>query len=370
MRSTLPLQGNLRENIMLELVKELIQQPGLSGYESPVRDYIVDRMKDLAALTVHPIGNLTATVGSGSPRVLFSAHMDEIGMVVSYIEEYGFLRIRKVGMLDDRLLVGRSVEIITEAGKIPGVIGVRPPHLMTSLDAFEKNREIPTWDHILIDVGTSSREETTNLGIRIMDPVIFRKDFMILNKTKCAARALDDRFGCALLMKSLEAVSKSDLDREVTFAWTVQEEIGALGAQALSKKDAWDIMFAVDACSSADVPGVPLHYGPSILGNGPILRMMDHHSISTPGLARWVIELARKERIPLQVGPTGGFTDGEHFLAMGIPMVMLSIPVRYMHSPVEMIDRSDLEGLFNLMLAIIREDKTDLLALVSERTVE
>jgi len=354
---------------MLNLIRELIHQPGLSGYESPVRKFIVEHVKGLTALTVHPMGNLTATVGSGSPRIIFSSHMDEIGMVVSYIEENGFLRIRKVGMLDDRLLIGRTVEIIIETGKIPGVIGVRPPHLMTSLDDFEKSRDIPTWDHIFIDVGTSSHEETTHLGIRTMDPIVFRKDFIILNETRWAARALDDRFGCALLMKTLEAASNMALDREVTFAWTVQEEIGALGAQALSKKDAWDIMFAVDACSSADVPGVPLHYGPSILGNGPILRMMDHHSISTPGLARWVIDLAKKERIPLQVGPTGGYTDGKHFMSMGIPMLMLSIPVRYMHSPVEMIDRRDLEGLFKLMLAIIRSDKTDLLALASERTV-
>ncbi len=355
---------------MLELVRELIQKPGLSGYESPVREFIVDRLKGLAAFTVDPIGNLTAAVGSGAPRILFSAHMDEIGMVVSYIEENGFLRIRKVGMLDDRLLIGRSVEVITETGKIPGVIGIRPPHLMTSLDAFEKNREIPTWDHILIDVGTSSREETVDLGIKIMDPIIFRKDFTVLNKTRWAARALDDRFGCALLMKALEAVSNTPLDREVSFAWTVQEEIGAFGAQALAKKDAWDLMFAVDAYSSADIPGVPLHYGPAVLGNGPVLRMMDHHSISSPGLARWVIELAAKERIPLQVGPTGGYTDGKHFVSMGIPMLMLSIPVRSMHSPVEMIDSRDLDGLFNLMLAIIGADKNDLSALAGKRTVE
>lgn len=275
-----------KENIMLDLIRDMIHLPGLSGYELPVREFIVDRLKGLAAFMVHPTGNLTTTIGTGSPRILFSSHMDEIGMVVSYIEENGFLRIRKVGMLDDRLLIGRSVEVISEPGKIPGVIGIRPPHLMTSLDEFEKRRDVPTWDDILIDVGTSSRNETESLGIKIMDPIVFSKEFKILNDNKWVARSLDDRFGCALLMKSLEAVAKSDLDREVSFAWTVQEEIGALGAQALSKEDAWDIMFAVNAYSSADVPGVPMHYGPAVLGNGPVLRMMDHHSLSTPALAR------------------------------------------------------------------------------------
>jgi putative aminopeptidase FrvX len=355
---------------MLDLIRDMIYQPGLSGYEAPIREFIIDRVKGLADLTVHPTGNLTATVGSGSPRILFSSHMDEIGMIVSYIEESGFLRIRKVGMVDDRTLIGRTVEIITDEGKIPGVIGIRPPHLMTSLDDFEKSRDVPSWDDILIDVGTSSRGETERLGIKIMDPIIFRKDFIILNKTRWAARALDDRFGCALLMQALDTVSKMDLDRELTFAWTVQEEIGAIGGQALSKRDAWDIMFAVDSYSSADVPGVPLHYGPSILGNGPILRMMDHHSISTPELARWVIDLARKQGIPLQVGPTGGYTDGKHFLSMGIPMLMLAIPVRYMHSPVEMIDRRDLDGLFRLILAIIQANKENLLVLARESQVK
>ena len=119
-------------------------------------------------------------------------------------------------------------------------------------------------------------------------------------------------------------------------------------------------MFAVDSYSSADIPDVPFHYGPAEIGKGPVVRLMDHRSISTPKLVQWVIDLARKEKIPLQVGPTGGYTDGQHFLSRGIPMVMLSVPVRYMHSPVEMIDRRDLEGLFNLVLTIINADKEDL----------
>jgi putative aminopeptidase FrvX len=119
-------------------------------------------------------------------------------------------------------------------------------------------------------------------------------------------------------------------------------------------------MFAVDSYSSADVPGIPFHYGPSNLGKGPILRMMDHRSISTPRLTQWVLELARKENIPIQFGPTGGYTDGQHFISRGIPMAMICVPVRYMHSPAEMVHARDLEGLFKLILAIIRADKETL----------
>ncbi|TRZ54275.1 M42 family peptidase [bacterium] len=345
---------------MLDLLKELIFQPGLSGYESPIREFIIKRIEKFAAPKVDPVGNVTAAIGAGTPRILFASHMDEIGMVVSYIEDDGFLRIRKVGMVDDRILIGRTVEIIGEGGKIPGVIGIRPPHLYTSLEDFERLREVPTWDKIFVDIGASSRKEVESLGIKIMSPIIFKKDFIILNQNRCAARGIDDRFGCALLIKLLEEAYKKKLDCEITFAWTVQEEIGAIGGQVLASRGLWDIMFAVDSYSSADVPGIPFHYGPSVLGNGPILRMMDHHSISTPELARWVISLSKKEAISLQTGPTGGYTDGKHFLSQGIPMLMISIPVRYMHSPVEMIDLRDMEGLFQLLLKIVMADKKDL----------
>ncbi|MBM3301562.1 MAG: M42 family peptidase, partial [Deltaproteobacteria bacterium] len=193
---------------MLDLIRELVFQPGLSGFEDPVRDLIREKVKAYASAEVGPTGNLTACIGTGNPRILFASHMDEIGMVVSHVEESGFLRIRKVGLLDDRLLIGRAVEIITATGKVPGVIGIRPPHLMTSLEDYERIRHVPTWDEIAIDVGTSSRQETEELGVRTMDPIVFKKDFIVLNKTRCAARGLDDRFGCAILIKALEMVSQ------------------------------------------------------------------------------------------------------------------------------------------------------------------
>lgn len=345
---------------MLDLLRELILQPGLSSYESPIRDFIIKRIEKFMRPRVDSVGNVTATVGAGTPRILFASHMDEIGMVVSYIEDDGFLRIRKVGMVDDRILIGRAVEIFNEKGKVPGVIGIRPPHLFASLEDFERLREVPTWDKIYVDIGVSSRKEAESLGIKVMNPIIFKKDFIVLDQNRCAALSIDDRFGCALLIKLIEEACKEKIDCEITFAWTVQEEIGAIGGQVLASKGLWDIMFAVDSYSSADVPGVPFHYGPSVLGNGPILRMMDHHSISNHELAQWVISLSQKEGIPLQMGPTGGYTDGKHFLSRGIPMLMISVPVRYMHSPVEMVDLRDLGNLFRLPLKIVAANKEDL----------
>jgi putative aminopeptidase FrvX len=338
---------------MEDLLKELVLLPGLSGHETRIAECIIRKVRNFAPVQVDAIGNVTASVGSGAPKMLLASHMDEIGMMVSYIEPDGFLRIRKIGLLDDRLLMGRAVVVIAGATEAPGVIGIRPPHLMSALDDYEKLRHVPAWDEIAVDVGTSTREETESLGISITDPIVFKKDFTVLNGYRYAARSLDDRFGCALLVKLVEEASKMRPKREITFAWTVQEEIGAVGGQALAAREACDIMFAVDSFASADVPDVPLHYGPCALGKGPVIRSMDHRSISTPALAKWVIDLAARNRIPLQSGPTGGYTDGLHFLARGVPVLMLSVPVRYMHSPVEMIDRRDLEGLFSLLLALI-----------------
>lgn len=352
---------------MEELLRELVLLPGLSGHETPVAECIASKLKPQCAVQVDAIGNVTASVGSGAPRMLFASHMDEIGMIVSYVEPSGFLRIRKIGLLDDRVLIGRSVEIITRSARVPGVIGIRPPHLMTALDDYEKLRHVPAWDEIAIDVGTSSREETEALGISVTDPVVFKKDFVVLNGSRYAARSLDDRFGCALLIRLLEEASKLNLDRRISCAWTVQEEIGAIGGQALSTRNEWDIMFAVDSFASADVPGVPIHYGPCALGKGPVIRSMDHRSISSPKIAAWVIDLARRKGIPLQFGPTGGYTDGLHFQARGVPVLMLSVPVRYMHSPVEMIDRRDLEGLFMLLAAIISADKEEISSLIKRQ---
>ncbi len=343
---------------MRDLIEELVFLPGISGYENRVREFIVEKVRPYASgVQIDPIGNVTASIGSGFPRMLFASHMDEIGMIVSYIEPDGFLRIRKIGRLDDRLLIGRAVEVIADTGKIPGVIGIKPPHLMSNLDDYEKSHHVPTWDEIVIDVGTSSRAETEDLGITIADPIVFKKDFIILNSNRYAARSLDDRFGCALLIKLLEEVSNIDLDHEITCAWTVQEEIGAIGGQALSNKNAWDLMFAVDSFACADIPGVPYHFGPCALGKGPVLRLMDNRSISTPRLAKWAIDLAQRNSIPLQYGPTGGFTDGLHFVPKGVPMLMLSVPVRYLHSPVEMLDLRDLDGLSKLLSAIARSKK-------------
>jgi len=360
----------------IELIKELVSKRGVSGYEEHVKSFIEEKIKNYTdSYHTDPIGNLIAKVDSSYPTssailqsgnsdvasdgftILLTAHMDEIGMIVSHIEDDGSLRIRKIGLLDDRLLIGRDVEICSKKGIIPGVIGIRPPHLMPSLNDINRKRyhRAPKWDEIFVDIGTSSRKESEKLGVTIMDPIVFEKSFLDLHNGRLAVRGLDDRAGCALLIQVLEYIYKKKNKKfdKITFSWTVQEEIGAVGAKSLSNDGRWDIVLVIDSYACADVPEVPYHFGPASLGKGPVLRMMDHYSISDKNLAEHAIKIAKREGIPLQFGPTGGFTDGMHFQSKGSSMLMLSFPIRYMHSPVEMVDLKDLDNLLRLVIAFI-----------------
>ncbi|HIH40776.1 MAG TPA: M42 family metallopeptidase [Halobacteria archaeon] len=361
----------------IELIKDLVSKPGISGYEEPVKNFIEEKIKDYTRFYyTDGIGNLIARIdpsysfstrlqsdnfdiASNGPTILLTAHMDEIGMVVSHIEDDGSLRIRKVGMIDDRLLIGREIEVYSNNGTIPGVIGIRPPHLMPSLNDIEKKKyhKVPKWDELYVDIGTSSRIESEEMGITSMDPIGFKKSFLHLHESRIAARSLDDRIGCALLILVLENICKKtniqSKNDKITFAWTVQEEIGSIGAESLSNNGRWDIVLVIDSYACADVPNVPYHFGPASLGKGPVIRMMDHYSISDKNLAKQAIKIAKKNGIPLQFGPTGGFTDGMRFQSKGSSILMLSFPIRYMHSPVEMADLNDLDNLFNLVVAFI-----------------
>lgn len=361
----------------IDLLKDLVSRPGVSGYEDSVRDFIEEKIKNYTkSYYTDPIGNFVARIGSpcyplsnisqhdnystsGGHNILLVAHMDEIGMVVSHLEDDGSLRIRKIGLLDDRLLVGREVVVYSKKGAIPGVIGIRPPHLMPSLNDIEtkKCHKAPRWDEIFVDIGTPSREDTDEMGVEVMDPILFKKNFFRMHDTKIAARSLDDRIGCALLILAMESICKktdiSGKKDKITFAWTVQEEIGSIGAKSLSNSEQWDIVLVIDSYACADVPGVPYHLGPASLGKGPVIRMMDHYSISDKNLAQHTINIAKREGIPLQYGPTGGFTDGMQFQSKGASILMLSFPIRYMHSPVEMADLNDLDNLLKLVVAFI-----------------
>lgn len=342
---------------MKELLEELIMVPGVSGYEDEIRDRIRSKVEAMG-LEAHEdnIGNLFVSLGSSGPLAMFMAHMDELGLIVTKIDDDGSLRIRKVGGIDDRTLVGRVVEIKTQKGKVTGVLGLKPPHLMTESDDRKK---VLSWEEVRVDVGTRSKKETERLGIRVLDPMVFKKDITYLGDDIICSRGVDDRMGCAILLDALEKLKDRSLPVRVMFVWSVQEETGLKGARVAGFTHRPEYMFAIDTMTSTDGPRQGETYEKVLLGGGPAMRMFDNEAIASPKLRRLVEEVARANRIPLQYGSGGGTTDGSAVQDFGALMMALGIPMRYTHSPTECASLRDMENMSKLVVKLVERISRD-----------
>jgi len=339
-------------------LEALLRVPGVSGNEGPIRDHIKYEVEKhlKTGISVDNLGNLIATVGEAYHKhLVLIAHMDELGMVVAKIEHDGSIRIRKVGGIDDRTLISRHVELLTKKGIAHGVIGLKPPHLMPKDDRSEM-KKVLTADEMFVDVGTRSKKETEALGIKVLTPMVLRKDFTILNKDILCGRGIDDRFGCLVLMEVIRRMGAKRLGSlgiKVSFVWSVQEEMGLRGAYAIGDRLRPDYVIAVDTCSTTDAPGMPTHIAPFHVGEGPGLRIMDSEAIASPAMTELIEGVGRKNKIPLQTALTGGNTDGSAIQLTGALMVPIGLPVRYTHSTVECISRTDLEWIIQLVIKVL-----------------
>jgi len=341
---------------MFELLSELTELPGVSGTEGPVREYIMSRLGLGKDCRVDNIGNLIAESGSGHPHVALVAHMDEVGLVVSKIEGDGSLRFRKVGAVDDRLLVSRKVKIHSPKGVVNGIIGIKPPHLMT--DPEEAKKTVPS-DKLRIDIGTRSKREAEALGIRISDPVTLEKGLVRIGKDLVAGRALDDRVGCAILAEAHERLKGRRQKGRISFVWSVQEEMGLRGAKVIANTLMPDYVVVVDTCSSGDSPGMEDgHLQPAVLGSGPVIRLFDSQSIASPALREAASKIARSRRIPLQEVVAGGTTDATAVQESGSAVIPIGVGMRNTHSTTEAVSLKDMENATRLVVELARHLST------------
>jgi putative aminopeptidase FrvX len=335
---------------MKELVEELIKVPGVTGFEDDIREYIRAKVKAMGLKAEEDnIGNLIITVGDKGPRVVFIAHMDELGLIVSKIEKDGSIRIRKVGGIDDRSLVGRVVEIKTSKGKVNGVLGLKPPHLWTESDDKKK---VVSWEEVRVDVGTRTKEETERLGVRVLDPMVFKKDITYIGKDLICARGVDNRAGCAVILDALEKLKDRRLPLKLTFVWSVQEETGLKGAKVIGFTLRPDYVFAIDTMTTTDAPMQGETFERVMLGEGPAMRMFDNAAIASPKLRKMLEEIAKESKIPLQYGTGGGATDGAALQDYGSLMMPIGIPMRYTHSPTECASIKDIENTSRLVVKV------------------
>lgn len=335
---------------MRELLEEMIKVPGVSGFEDDIRDYIRAKVEAMGLKTTEDnLGDLLVTVGDKGPSVVFIAHMDELGLIVSKLEADGSLRIRKVGGIDDRTLVGRVVEIKTRKGFVTGVLGLKPPHLMTDREEMKK---VQSWEEVRVDVGTRSKKDTEKLGIRVLDPMVFKKDITYITPDLLCARAIDNRAGCAILLDALEKLKDRRLAVKMTFVWSVQEETGLKGAKVVGFQLKPDYVFAVDTMTTTDAPIGGDALEKVLIGGGPAMRMFDNAAIASPKLRKMLEEVAKAARIPLQYGTGGGSTDGAAMQDFGSLMMPIGIPMRYTHSPTEIASIKDIENASRLVVKV------------------
>ncbi len=332
---------------MDELLRKLSEARGVSGNETDVREIIkTEALKYADNVSVDNLGNVIAFKKGriGASKVMLCAHMDEVGLMVSYIEDNGFIRFKPVGGVDQRILLAKRVKI--GKNKITGVIGVKAIHLQAP---SERGNVIPL-SSMYIDVGASSKD---SMGVKIGDYITFDTKFDDFGDDKIKGKALDDRLGCAALLELL----KNTYDDDIYACFTVQEEIGMRGAGTAAFAIKPDIAIVCEATTAADVPGVDEALRVTEVGHGPAVSFADAATIGDRKLVCDIIKAATECSVSHQIKRTanGGNDAGAiHTSRDGIPSAVISVPCRYIHSPVCVADYSDYKNMTALVDAYLK----------------
>ncbi len=341
---------------MKNLLEKLSNAPGVSGFEEEVRNLMIKELEDYAdEIQVDHLGNLIAMKKGdpGNKKVMLAAHMDEIGLMVRYIDKKGFIKFSKIGGINDQMLLNQSVYIQTPNGNVTGVIGSKPPHKMKE----SERKQILKFDNMFIDIGAKDREEAEEM-VSVGDPIIIRQEFEELKNGLLKGKALDNRVGCAILVEVLKRVESK---ATVYGVGTVQEEVGLKGAKTSAYSINPDMALALDVTISGDHPGIKEEDAPSQAGKGPAIILTDASGrglITHPQVKELLITTAKEEEIPYQLEVSdGGTTDASsiHLTRQGIPTGVISPASRYIHTPVSVVCVDDVVNAVELILAVLKK---------------
>jgi putative aminopeptidase FrvX len=341
----------------MDLLKRMSEACGVPGYEGGVRRVIIDAVEDhVDSVDVDRLGNVIAHKAGVGPIVAVAAHMDEIGFLVSHIEEKtGFLRIQALGGFDPVTLIAQRVTVHTHDGNLPGCIGRKPIHILTD----EEKKKPVRLEDLFVDLGLPADAVLNQVGVG--DVITLRQEFVTYGDV-VSGKAMDDRVGVYVAIEALRRVKKPACD--VYLIATTQEEVGLRGAQVAGFRVRPEISVALDVCVAADIAEVPERQQISRLGRGTAISLKDARSISHPALVRAFRELAEERRIPYQITLSGrGGTDAGalQLAAEGSAAITLSIPTRYVHSVVETVHKDDLKATIDLLAAFLETaDRVDL----------
>ncbi|MHB9028420.1 MAG: M42 family metallopeptidase [Candidatus Latescibacterota bacterium] len=342
-------QDTLRKE-SLDFLKVMLACPSPSGYEQPAQKMWSDYTRPFAKVSGDGKGNAIGVVNpAGKPRIMFAGHCDEIGFVVQYINGEGFIAFSALGGFDEPIIPGRIVVIHTSRGPVQGVVGKSPIHLMSEADR-SRGAKI---DDLLIDIGAKDKKEAESI-VMLGDPITYPESFLELRNDVYVARAFDDRIGSFIIAETLRELSRSkSLRAAVHGVSTVQEEIGAAGARTSAFEIDPLVGIAIDVTHAADQPKVERRMaGDVALGGGPVISRGAH---CNPKVFDLLVKVAKERGIPYQIdvspSRTGTDTDVIHINRAGVAAGVVSIPLRYMHTPVETLRMSDVANTIRLLVA-------------------
>jgi endoglucanase len=343
----------------LRMLKELTEAPGVPGAEGPVREVMARYLAPHGEIITDGLGSIVAYhSGRGmnrdnDPRVLVAGHMDEVGFMVTQVDDDGFLKFQTLGGWWEQVMLAQRVTVRTRKGDLTGVFGSKPPHI---LSAEERKKPVEKSD-MFIDIGVLSKQEAIDAGVRPGDPIIPICPFTVLtNEKMLLAKAWDNRFGCAVSIQVLEQIG-DDHPNTLYAGATVQEEVGLRGAQTLSHLVNPDVAISVDVGIAGDTPGVKKHEAQSKMGEGPIILIYDGSLIPSLKLRDLFIDVAEEENIPYQFDSvSAGGTDGGRFQLThdGVPTINIGIPTRYIHSATSLANLDDINNSSRLIAAVLR----------------
>ncbi|MGN0489124.1 MAG: M42 family metallopeptidase [Ruminococcus sp.] len=326
----------------LTLLKKLCLANGISGDEKNIREIIINEIKEYATdITIDNLGNLIVyKKGKNTPKnkLMISAHMDEVGFIVTNITSDGYINFDEVGGIDRRVVLGTNVLI---NNKVNGVTSVKPVHLCSS----DETTKIPSYTDMCIDIGANNREEAEK-SVSLGDSITF-ESFYFENDYTIKSKALDDRLGCFIMIEMI----KKELPYDMYFTFVVQEEVGLRGAKVAAYRVNPDYSIVLESTTAADVPEVSDSKQVCNVGDGAVIGFMDKSTIYDKGLINHCKKLSENKGIKLQFkrAVAGGNDAGIiHSTRNGVRTIAISIPCRYLHSQIGLISKSDIDDVYNL----------------------
>jgi putative aminopeptidase FrvX len=352
----------------INLLKELTETPGIPGYEAPIRSIVKKYLENYGELTQDKIGSVICRKKGlfDNPRIMLAGHMDEIGFMVKQITPEGFIKFLTLGGWFDQVLLGQRVIIQSKIGDVVGVIGARPPHL---LSPDEREKVVKRKD-MYVDIGACSKEDVEKAGVRLGDPIVPRADFVELSGgLTYLSKAFDDRVGTALIISTMKELEHIEHPNTVFGVATVMEEVGIRGATTSVRAVDPDVAIVLESDIAGDVPGIKPEESSINLGKGPTVLLYDARMIPNLRFKDIVLETAQQIGVPVQLSAIeGGATDGAaiHLHGIGVPTIVIGVAARHIHSHSSIIHRHDYDYALKLLAALVNRLDATMVASLTE----